>query len=92
MSGGYFGDRLQSIYGFDGGGGALDRPCDEHVEETFQLGHRWRDDADFRGWHHGSRQALLAGEAIDLRNRPSCVRVHLWERRAAGRQPERALP
>ncbi len=80
----YFGDRLQSIYGFDGGGGAWDRLCDEHEEVTLEYGHRWKDNADLRDWLHGARRALLDGEPIDLRGRPSCVRVHHWSGQPPG--------
>lgn len=74
----YFGDRLQSIYGFDGGGGAWDSLCEKHDEATLEFGHRWSDNADLRDWLFGARRALLAGEPIDLRDRPRCVHVHQW--------------
>jgi DNA helicase-2/ATP-dependent DNA helicase PcrA len=74
----YFGDRLQSIYGFDGGGGAWDTLCDEHEEETLEFGHRWRDNAELGDWLCGARRALLIGEPINLRDRPRCVHVHQW--------------
>jgi DNA helicase-2/ATP-dependent DNA helicase PcrA len=74
----YFGDRLQSIYGFDGGGGAWDTLCDEHEEETLEFGQRWRDNAELGDWLRGARRALLTGEPINLRDRPRCVHVHQW--------------
>lgn len=74
----YFGDRLQSIYGFDGGGDAWDSLCDEHDEVTLEFGHRWSENPDLRDWLFGARRALLAGEPIDLRSRPQCVQVHEW--------------
>lgn len=74
----YFGDRMQSIYGFDGAGAAWEAICDEHEEETLEFGHRWRENAELRDWLFSARHALLAGEPIDLRGRPRCVHVHLW--------------
>lgn len=74
----YFGDHLQSIYGFAGGGQAWDALRAEHPEVTLAFGHRWNDTPDLRDWFMAARRALLANEPIDLRDRPACVRVHQW--------------
>lgn len=74
----YFGDRLQSIYGFDGGGGAWDSLCEQHEKATLEFGQRWNENAELRDWLFSARRALLAGEPIDLRDRPRCVHVHEW--------------
>jgi hypothetical protein len=44
----------------------------------FEFGHRWSENAELRDWLLSARRALLAGEPIDLRDRPHCVRVHEW--------------
>lgn len=74
----YFGDRLQSIYGFDGGGGAWASLCEKHEQAALEFGHRWSNNPDLRDWLFGARRALLACEPIDLRDRPRCVHVHQW--------------
>jgi DNA helicase-2/ATP-dependent DNA helicase PcrA len=74
----YFGDRLQSIYGFDGGGGAWDSLCEQHEKATLEFGQRWNENAELRDWLFSARRALLAAEPIDLRDRPRCVHVHEW--------------
>jgi hypothetical protein len=74
----YFGDRLQSIYAFAGGGNSWDRLCHEHDPVTLEFGHRWHNNAELREWLLHARHALLAGRPIDLRDRPDCVRVQLW--------------
>lgn len=74
----YFGDRLQSIYSFDGGGGAWDSLCHEHDPAVLDFGHRWSGNPDLRDWLFGARRSLLAGEPINLRDRPPCVHVHQW--------------
>jgi hypothetical protein len=74
----YFGDRLQSIYGFAGGGAAWDALCDTHDEVVLTNGHRWNNNAELRDWLADARRALLADKPIRLARRPECVRVHEW--------------
>jgi hypothetical protein len=84
----YFGDRLQAIYGYAGGGEAWDSLCAEHEPVELNVGHRWAKNPPLRDWLLDVRAALLAGEPIDLRERPACVTVHEWSGQApAPRQP-----
>jgi hypothetical protein len=74
----YFGDRLQVIYDFAGGGDAWGELCAEHVPVVLDHGHRWNDNPALRDWLLLARNSLLGGQAIPLQSRPDCVHLHHW--------------
>jgi UvrD-like helicase C-terminal domain/UvrD/REP helicase N-terminal domain len=79
-----FGDRLQAIFGFSGDLVDWPRLLVEHEHVELLHGYRWDGQPALRDWLASARSALLAGDAIDLRHRPTCVQVHHWEGRAPG--------
>ena len=74
----YFGDRLQGIFDFAGGGDAWSGLCAEHEPVQLDYGHRWKDNPGLRDWLLIARTALLADQPIPLESRPDCVRLHYW--------------
>jgi hypothetical protein len=74
----YFGDRLQGIFGFAGGGDAWGALCAEHTPVALDYGHRWNDNPGLRDWLILARNALLCDQPIPLTSAPSCIRLHHW--------------
>jgi hypothetical protein len=87
-----FGDQLQAIFSF---GGSLIDWTDmvaEHGAVELTHGYRWDAQPELRDWLARARRALLRGEAIDCRDRPTCVHVHRWSGRAPGPKQQGHCP
>jgi DNA helicase-2/ATP-dependent DNA helicase PcrA len=74
-----FGDHLQGIFDFAGTQVDWKALSAVHPTVTLETPWRWKDNPDMANFLLDARAALLAGEPIDLRSRPSCISVHRWE-------------
>lgn len=74
-----FGDHLQGIFDFAGTQVDWKALSALHPTVSLETPWRWKDNAEMANFLLDARAALLAGEPIDLRSRPSCVSVHRWD-------------
>lgn len=79
-----FADRLQAIFDFAGALIDWSGLCQDHGALSLAHGHRWDDTPALRDWLAKARRALLAGEPINLADRPHEIHVHRWNGRAPG--------
>jgi hypothetical protein len=79
-----FGDGLQAIFDFAGDLISWDDLVAEHGALMLPHGYRWDATPELRDFIAAARAALVAGEQVPLRDRPTSVQVHSWSGAAPG--------